>query len=179
MTRPTHRPQGAGSIAGVELAVPVAVTNRRSRRATAALTGALVTLAIAVPAFLFAAHAGAATKKSPAATVKVAENEFAIAPSTVTVPAGRVKFVVHNTGKVMHEFIVLRTDTTAATLPVNAKSGRTTENGNGVKDVGEVPDVKAGKTKANTIKLAAGHYVIACNLSGHYMAGMHLDFTVQ
>jgi uncharacterized cupredoxin-like copper-binding protein len=179
MSRPTYRPQGAGTIAGVELAVPVAVTHRRSRRMTAVLTGALLTLAATVPAVVFAGHAGASTKKAPAATVKVAENEFSIAPSTLTVPAGRVKFVVHNTGKVMHEFIVLRTDTTAATLPVNAKSGRTTENGNGVKDVGEVPDVKAGRTKANTVKLAPGHYVIACNLSGHYMAGMHLDFTVQ
>jgi uncharacterized cupredoxin-like copper-binding protein len=179
MTRPTYRPQGTGSVANAELAYPVPVTNRRSRRLTAVVTGALLTLAVSVPAVVFAAHAGASTKQVPSATVKVTENEFSITPSTVTVPAGRVKFVVHNTGKVMHEFIVLHTDTAAAAMPINAKSGRTVENGKGVKDVGEVPDVKAGKTKSNTIKLAPGHYVIACNLSGHYMAGMHLDFTVQ
>src|SRR5262249_6177762 len=112
-------------------------------------------------------------------TVTATENEFTITPSTVTVPAGRVKFVVHNTGKVMHEFILLRTASTATTMPINAKTGRTVENGTGVKDVGEVPDIKAGKTKSNVIKLAPGHYVVECNLSGHYMAGMHLDFEVQ
>jgi uncharacterized cupredoxin-like copper-binding protein len=179
MTRPTYRPQGSATVAGVELAVPAAVNHRRPRRMTAVLTGALITLAATVPTIAFAAHAGAATKKPPAAVVKVTENEFSISPSTLTVGAGRVKFVVHNTGKAMHEFIVLRTDTTAATMPINAKSSRTTENGPGVKDVGEVPDVKAGKTKSNTIKLAPGHYVVACNIAGHYMAGMHLDFTVQ
>jgi uncharacterized cupredoxin-like copper-binding protein len=152
---------------------------RPTNRLTAVLTGMLVTIATMVPTALFATHAGAATSKKVAATVTATENEFTITPSTVTVPAGRVKFVVHNTGKVMHEFILLRTASTATTMPINAKTGRTVENGTGVKDVGEVPDIKAGKTKSNVIKLAPGHYVVECNLSGHYMAGMHLDFEVQ
>jgi uncharacterized cupredoxin-like copper-binding protein len=27
--------------------------------------------------------------------------------------------------------------------------------------------------------LPAGHYVLICNIDGHYRAGMHADFTVR
>jgi len=153
-------------------------TRSSSRRSRAAgLLGALVAVSFAAPALL-ANPAHAAGVRKATTTVTVTENEFKITPSTLSVPAGRVRFVVTNTGKVMHEFIVLRTAATATTVPTNAKTGRRIENGHGVKDVGEVPDVKAGAVKSNTIKLAPGHYVVACNLPGHYMAGMNLDFQV-
>ncbi|MGE5227609.1 MAG: sulfocyanin-like copper-binding protein [Planctomycetaceae bacterium] len=29
-----------------------------------------------------------------------------------------------------------------------------------------------------TVKMAEGHYALVCNLSGHYAAGMHVDFWV-
>ncbi|MGZ4126505.1 MAG: sulfocyanin-like copper-binding protein [Actinomycetota bacterium] len=29
-----------------------------------------------------------------------------------------------------------------------------------------------------TADLSAGHYALVCNLSGHYKAGMHVDFWV-
>jgi uncharacterized cupredoxin-like copper-binding protein len=29
------------------------------------------------------------------------------------------------------------------------------------------------------LSLKPGHYSLVCNLPGHYMAGMHADFTVR
>ncbi|HZP28414.1 MAG TPA: sulfocyanin-like copper-binding protein [Acidimicrobiia bacterium] len=180
MTRPTTRPRGTGAAVADVLAFPTPVAaGRRRRWATAALTGLLITVTFSVPAILFAARAGAMTPKTPAATVKVDENEFTISASAATVPAGRVRFVVHNTGHVKHELVVLRTNASATTVPLSGKSGRTVENGRGVKDVGEVENIKGGAVKSNTLKLAPGHYVLECNLSGHYMAGMRAEFQVQ
>jgi len=35
-----------------------------------------------------------------------------------------------------------------------------------------------GQTHLLTATLAPGHYVIACNLPGHFLSGMHLDVIV-
>ena len=45
--------------------------------------------------------------------------------------------------------------------------------------VGETGDLAAGASKTITLKLAAGHYALICNLPGHYQAGQHTDFTVR
>ena len=38
--------------------------------------------------------------------------------------------------------------------------------------------MRPGATKTITIDLKPGHYVLFCNLPGHYAAGMHQDFWV-
>jgi len=35
-----------------------------------------------------------------------------------------------------------------------------------------------GETRLLTTTLEPGHYIMVCNLPGHFMAGMHLDITV-
>ena len=54
------------------------------------------------------------------------------------------------------------------------------EDAKGLTNVGETgdPAMKPGTQKMLTIDMAAGHYAIVCNLSGHYAAGMHQDFLV-
>jgi len=39
-------------------------------------------------------------------------------------------------------------------------------------------NVAVGTTKLFHTALAAGHYVLVCNLPGHYKLGMHTAFTV-
>ena len=72
-----------------------------------------------------------------------------------------------------HEFVVLRTATPAAQLPI--KAGRADETGN----VGETGDLEAGASKTIAVNLKAGHYALICNLPGHYTAGQHTDLTVK
>ena len=92
--------------------------------------------------------------------------------TTSQVAAGRVTFHVRNTGTMTHEFVVLRTNHPAASLPLS--KGRADETGN----VGETGDLAPGAAKAITLNLKPGHYALICNMPGHYMAGQRTDLTV-
>ncbi len=105
--------------------------------------------------------------------VKASLTEMKITDSVDTVAAGKVKFTVINDGAVTHEYVVLKTPTLAAKLPVSG--GRASEAGN----VGETGDLPAGQTKTLTLDLKPGHYAIICNLPGHYLGGMYTDLTVK
>ena len=115
-----------------------------------------------------------ATPAAPALPHKVGVGlrEFAVDTTASTAAAGRVTFNVRNTGKVTHEFVVLRTAKPAGAL---LKGARADESGN----VGETGDLKAGASKKLTLNLKPGHYALICNLPGHYKAGQHTDFTVR
>jgi uncharacterized cupredoxin-like copper-binding protein len=87
--------------------------------------------------------------------------------------AGKITFIVKNSGKARHEFVVIRTNVPAGKLPV--KNGRASENGH----KGEIGNLAPGATKKVTLTLAKGRYVLICNFSGHYQAGQHAAFTVR
>ena len=56
------------------------------------------------------------------------------------------------------------------------------EEGAGVTHVDEVADMAVGQVSDLAVKLEPGRYVLVCNLSEnsqHYMAGMHIVFTVN
>jgi uncharacterized cupredoxin-like copper-binding protein len=140
-------------------------------------------LLLLLPA-LAAAGCGSSTDKkttssTPAATGTAANgpldvklDEWKVAPAATTVAAGKVKIAAANDGRATHEMIVLRTDKTAASL---GSGKRVSEAGS----VGEIADLKAGASAAKTFDLKPGHYVVICNLPGHYSAGMHADLTVR
>jgi uncharacterized cupredoxin-like copper-binding protein len=104
--------------------------------------------------------------------VAVSVKEFSLTPATSTAPAGSVTFSITNNGTIAHEFVVLKTDAPAA--GVLMENGQASEEG----DLGEAEDIAPGATKSLTLNLAAGHYVLVCNIPGHYQSGMHADFTV-
>jgi uncharacterized cupredoxin-like copper-binding protein len=92
-----------------------------------------------------------------------------------TVRAGKVLFLVTNAGKLTHELVVLKTDMTADMLTANPDvPGKVIED----LHMGETGDIDGGRFNGLELTLGPGHYVILCNELGHYMAGMHLDFTV-
>jgi len=118
------------------------------------------------------AGVAAAAPVSAARTIAVTLKEFSVNPLPGTGRARRVTFHVRNTGRITHEFVVLRTSKPAAAL---AKGGRADETGN----VGEIGDLKPGASKSLALSLRPGHYALVCNLPGHYLAGQHADFTVR
>ncbi len=130
-----------------------------------ALGGALAAVVLGV------ASASAATVAG-SATVKVTLVEFKlIAPATTK--AGRVTLSVTNRGQLHHQLVVLRTPTRAAKL---ATSGTTAvETGK----VGKIAMLEPGQTRTLTLTLEPGHYVLLCNLPGHYKAGQHADLAVR
>jgi uncharacterized cupredoxin-like copper-binding protein len=114
----------------------------------------------------------AAAAKPGAPGVSVVMKEFTVEPTPASVAAGKVTFSVANEGKLKHEFVVVGTDKKADEL---LKGEEADETGN----AGEIGNLPPGSTKKLSIMLKAGHYVLLCNLPGHYKAGQRSDFTVK
>lgn len=120
-------------------------------------------------------QAAPAATPSPAGTVAVTLSEYKIKPDVTSVPAGHVVFDVSNTGQLKHQFTIIRTDKSAATVlskqnPDDDIAGAR----------GEIASIAPGANKQLVIKkLKAGHYALVCALPGHYQQGMFADFTVK
>jgi uncharacterized cupredoxin-like copper-binding protein len=139
---------------------------RTHRIWAAAFTGLVLTLAACSPA---------ASPTPSGTTITGTLTEYKIALSATTAPAGKITFNVTNAGSMIHEFVILKTETLAAALPlVNDKVNEDAYNSSG-----EVSETDPSKSGTVTVDLAAGHYAIICNLAGHVRQGMVLDFTVQ
>jgi hypothetical protein len=112
------------------------------------------------------------------AVVKVSVRNFAIDAPTA-VPAGAIHFVVHSAGPTMHEFNIAQTDLGADALPLAADGTvDDTKPHAGFTLVAGLPGIDLGETKTLSATLPPGHYVLYCNMDGHYTAGMSRPFTV-
>lgn len=136
------------------------------------------TLTLAALAALIAAAAPAAAAPShqaKTASMKFRMVEWDILPVTATkTTATKVTFVVHNAGRMTHEFVVLRTAKAAGRLAApNAREAPETG------AVGEIGEIKPGQTKRLTLTLRKGHYSLICNLPYHYGRGQFVDFYVR
>jgi uncharacterized cupredoxin-like copper-binding protein len=119
-----------------------------------------------------AQNSGSTQPSTTPGRVAVTLSEFAVSPNIRAVPAGSVTFSVTNSGKVEHEFVVLRTSDAPGALPV--KGGEASEDG----IVDEIQSVQPGAAGSLTVDLTSGHYVLICNLPDHYAAGMYAGLTV-
>jgi uncharacterized cupredoxin-like copper-binding protein len=124
--------------------------------------------------------------------VTLSDSSGEAGPMTLTaspsvVPSGDVAFVVKNAGTIDHEAVVLKTDVAFDKLPITyggdppapVKTGanKVSEDAN-VGETGD-PNLKPGESRTFTVKnMAAGKYVIVCNLEGHYGKGMRAPLTV-
>ena len=114
--------------------------------------------------------------------------EFAVAADPASVPAGSVTFDATNDGPDdTHEFVVIMTDLGPTELPTD-KDGVVEETGEGMEVIDEIEDIPVGETQSLTVDLAAGNYVLICNilqeepggvLEAHYSEGMRTTFTVE
>lgn len=113
---------------------------------------------------------------SSGAQVAVTLKEMAITLDRTTVAAGAITFKVQNTGAVTHEVVVIRSDLAIDKLPADAdQADKVSEDGS----QGESGDLEAGKTATFTLHLNTGHYLLICNLPGHYGLGMRVALTVN
>lgn len=103
-----------------------------------------------------AGSSAAATLAPTATIVNVAAREYEFTPSTLTVAAGSVRFVVTNNGNDEHEFEIFK----------------------GEQVVDEIEGLVPGLTKELPVTLAAGEYMFMCKLSGHDLLGMKGTLTV-
>lgn len=82
--------------------------------------------------------------------VEIEATSYAYSPATVTVPAGRVRFVVHNASDIVHGFEV---------------------EGEGLEE--EIAEIEPGATDSLTVAFEqSGTYVIYCPVGDHEQRGM-------
>jgi hypothetical protein len=111
-------------------------------------------------------------------TVTVVERDFRITGQTAS-SGGAIDLRIRNLGPSTHELVVVRTDLAAPDLPLQLDGLTVDEESPVLRAVGEVPDVPSGTTADLPLHLAPGHYVVFCNLEGHYLGGMHLSLEVD
>jgi uncharacterized cupredoxin-like copper-binding protein len=152
--------------------------------ASVAVVAALVAVGLAARATdegkkaTLAVGASAAAAAAPVTALPVTEHDFGIDPAETSLPAGLIDLAVTDRGPSAHEMLIFQTDLPADKLPRGA-DGRVDENGEGVLKVFDSLDnIAVGTIKTFHIALAAGRYVMVCNLPGHYQSGMHAAFTV-
>jgi plastocyanin len=125
-----------------------------------------------------ASGGGVSAAPSDGAPVKVtagdkSDTEQFLTVDPVTVKAGKVTFTFTNTGTRQHEMIVLKTDDAFDQLKVD-EANKVSEDAS----VGEIPETDKDKIVTKTFDLAAGNYVLVCNIEKHYAQGMRSAFTV-
>ena len=82
---------------------------------------------------------------------------------------------LRNTGKVAHELVIIKTARTAKKLPV--VNGRVSRHGLKIAAPLEPGDARASSSFGANLR--PGHYVLICEIPGHYQKGMRRDFTLR
>ncbi|MCH7698556.1 MAG: hypothetical protein IH865_06440 [Chloroflexi bacterium] len=119
-----------------------------------------------------------ATEAAAAETsVDVSLTEFVLEPSVDSVPAGAVTFNVSSNGAIFHNLRVVATDLAPDGLPTDDATFSADEEQLDV--VASTEDLDPGEQETLTVELAAGSYVLICNIATHYDLGMAVAFTVE
>jgi uncharacterized cupredoxin-like copper-binding protein len=151
------------------------MTLTRSRRRWAWVL-ALVLAALAVVVPLAVARRHEPTRGTP---VNVVLKDFSLRRDVAVVPAGTVRFRIHNEGPTTHEVSVIRTDRASDKLPLQRDGLTIAEDAPGMDWIDEAEGIGLGDRRTLAVRLAAGNYVLYCNMEGHYLGGMHAELTVR
>jgi uncharacterized cupredoxin-like copper-binding protein len=145
---------------------------------------AAMALLLAIAAVLIVGLAvrpsGGLTVPKGSRVVHVDEHDFHIQMRTqMPLSAGNYLFVDTNRGPSPHELVMWKTDDRGDRLPLGSDH-RVSED---AKELSSVLDsgssLNPGETRVLSVSLDPGHYVVVCNLPGHYLSGMHVDVSVR
>jgi uncharacterized cupredoxin-like copper-binding protein len=148
---------------------------RARRRWAWALVLVLAALAVAVP--LTVARRQEPTPRGT--PVNLLLKDFKVLGDAAVVPAGTVSFRVRNEGPTTHEVIVVRTDHAPDKLPLQDDGLTVNEDADGINLLDEAEGLDIDDRETMVLRMAPGHYVLYCNLEGHYLGGMYAALTVR
>ncbi|MGH9102660.1 MAG: sulfocyanin-like copper-binding protein [Acidimicrobiales bacterium] len=135
-------------------------------------------VAAAVTAAVLTASAGCSGPRHPTTpVVSIVLRDFHISLSPSTVPAGTVRFRVTNLGPSTHEFNLVRTPLAPSRLPIATDGISVYETG--LHFAAALSEVRVGTTAVLSARVRPGHYVIYCNMPGHYLGGMRASLVVR
>jgi uncharacterized cupredoxin-like copper-binding protein len=118
---------------------------------------------------------GSLEARSHLPVVRVTERDFRISAPT-RVAAGDVLLSAHNAGPDEHELVVIRAET--PNLPLRSDGITVDEEGVGPSLVGVIEPYAPNSIETLQIHLSPGRYEFICNMSGHYLGGMHTSVVV-
>lgn len=134
---------------------------------------------IALVAVVLVPIAGCARHDEPPTADAVADmRDFEIDLSTTRLLAGHRVIGLTNHGPTVHELVIARTDLPADALPLGADGISVDEDSRRFRILGEEESVQLTEQDVLDLVLEPGHYVLFCNLEGHYLGGMHADLEV-
>jgi uncharacterized cupredoxin-like copper-binding protein len=114
---------------------------------------------------------------APDPTMRIALYSYQISIDQAQFEAGPITLYITNySEKQPHEIALFRTDTPAEFLPRTLVD---TVNAAMINPISSKVDVMPGITRKQSVNLSAGHYIILCNLPGHYDQGMYAEFDVK
>jgi uncharacterized cupredoxin-like copper-binding protein len=111
--------------------------------------------------------------------VNVLLDDFRVRQDAAVVTAGTVSFRIRNQGPTTHEFILVRTDRAPDKLPLQRDGLTVNEEAPGIDLLDEAEGLDIDDRQTLDLRLAPGHYVMYCNLEGHYLGGMYAALTVR
>jgi uncharacterized cupredoxin-like copper-binding protein len=136
-------------------------------------TGAIA-LVVALIVVAWSALDGSAAPGAPVA--RVTERDFAIAAPR-RLAAGKVVLQVKNAGPDTHELLLVRAN--GRPLPLRPDNLTVDEQRLKPRTIGTLEDVRPGTVRTWDLQLPPGRYVLFCNMSGHYLGGMHRVLVVR
>ncbi|HEY2604244.1 MAG TPA: hypothetical protein VGI67_21985 [Thermoleophilaceae bacterium] len=148
---------------------------RRLRIAACALAGAAALVASAL-LMSGCGVTGSAGAQSRVPLAKVWERDFRIKAPT-ELPAGNVRLSVYNDGPDAHELIVVREG--SKPLPFRGDGLTIDEDAVERSTAGALEPGQPETTRQLNLHLTPGRYVLFCNMSGHYLGGMHTQLVVR
>jgi uncharacterized cupredoxin-like copper-binding protein len=105
--------------------------------------------------------------------------DFKVREDVAVVPAGTVRFRILNQGPTSHEVNVVRTDHAPEKLPLQRDGLTVDEEADGMKFLDDAEGLDIDDRQSLVLDLTPGHYVLYCNLEGHYLGGMYAALTVR
>jgi hypothetical protein len=129
-----------------------------------------------LPALLAIGCGGPSGDVQGSSVISVTERDFAItAPKSL--PAGEVVLRVRNMGPVAHELLVVRAPDGG--MPISRDGLTVNEERVQRNEVGVLEPADARAVRDLRIRLTPGRYVLFCNMSGHFVGGMHRELVVR
>jgi uncharacterized cupredoxin-like copper-binding protein len=101
--------------------------------------------------------------------------EYSVTLNTPTLKAGVVKIGIRNVGTMVHDFDLIKTDLPFDKLPIDNAAAKAKTDGL----VRQMQNIAPNRVTTLEVNLAAGSYVIICNVAGHYQLGMRAALKVE
>jgi uncharacterized cupredoxin-like copper-binding protein len=133
---------------------------------------AAIVLVLGLLAFAWSSTRGGRAQRF----VNVKERDFAIkAPEHIA--RGDLVLRVSNAGPETHELLVVRADNRS--LPLRRDDLTVDEDRLEAHTVARLEHVEPGSVRTWKLRLSPGRYTLFCNMSGHYLGGMHRKLIVR